>query len=137
MISDIADNLLEIDTPEDDVELERRRFSRNYRGSGQRRSASRYESSNLNTHQKQKRKKVRAEVVVEALVDKRGRVQDVKIVERYLLGKKPEDRESVDMIGYGLEESAMDAARKWMFRPARDKGQAVSSYYVFSLKVGV
>ncbi|NND73149.1 MAG: energy transducer TonB [Rhodothermales bacterium] len=133
---DIADNLLEIDDPSNDVESQDGDL---VESTG---AAARIDPRPVRVVEPEytseaRRRNVRAEVVVEALVDERGRVKDVKIVERYLLGKKPEDKELVQVIGYGLEESAVDAAMKWMFRPARNNGQAVSSYYVFSLKVGV
>ena len=133
---DIAENLLEIDSPEDDTELEE---GETVETTGAQANVDPRPVRVVEPEytSEARRKNVRAEVVVEALVDERGRVQDVKIVERYLLGKKPEDREMVQLIGYGLEESAVGAAKKWVFRPARNNGEAVSSYYIFSLKVGV
>ena len=57
-----------------------------------------------------KRKRIRAEVVVEVLIDEKGRVEDSKIVERFLLGDDDDPKQPVAQIGYGLEESAINAA---------------------------
>jgi len=85
-----------------------------------------------------RKKKVRAEVVVEVLVNDRGHVETAKIVDRYLLGQKKEDpKERVETLGYGLEEAALLAAEGWMFRPARQKGKAVNSYFTFTLSFGI
>ncbi len=83
-----------------------------------------------------RRKKIRAEVVIEVLVDERGRVKEAKVVERFLLGKD-EEREQVNHLGFGLEESAIDAAERWMFRPARHGGQAVRAYTTLRFSFGV
>ena len=82
------------------------------------------------------RKRIRAEVVVEVLVDERGRVQDARILERYLLDKDHE-REAVGELGFGLEESALSAAERWMFRPARENGRPVRSFTQLTIKFGV
>ncbi|GIV59910.1 energy transducer TonB [Rhodocaloribacter litoris] len=85
-----------------------------------------------------RRKKVRAEVVVEVLVNERGRVEQARIVERYLLGDRPEDpKQPVPRLGYGLEEAALAAAEGWMFRPARQNGKPVSSLFTFTLSFGI
>ena len=84
-----------------------------------------------------RRKGVRAEVVVRVLVDARGRVQETEIVERFLLSGRDDAREAVGEIGYGVEESVLAAAERWLFRPARKGGQAVTSYTTFTLSIGV
>jgi protein TonB len=84
-----------------------------------------------------RRRKVRAEVVVEVLVSERGVVQDARVRERYLLGKDRNDRQSVAEIGFGLEESALEAARQSRFRPAREDGQAVASWTPLIFSFGV
>ncbi len=83
-----------------------------------------------------KRRNIRAEVVVEVLVDERGRVAAAEVIDRYLLGKD-EAKEEVGRIGYGLEESAIDAAQRCMFRPARLDGVAVRSYARIIFSFGV
>ncbi|MDX1546700.1 MAG: energy transducer TonB, partial [Rhodothermales bacterium] len=84
-----------------------------------------------------RRKGVRAEVVVRVLVDARGRVQQTEIVERFLLKGREDAREAVPEIGFGVEESVLAAAERWLFRPARKDGQAVTSYTTFTLSIGV
>lgn len=83
-----------------------------------------------------RRRKIRAEVVVEVMVDERGRVSEARVVDRYLLGKD-EEREQVGQLGFGLEESAIDAAQRWVFRPARFGGENVraTTKVVFSFGV--
>ncbi len=88
--------------------------------------------------QSARKKKVRAEVVIEVLVNDRGRVEQAKIIDRYLLGKKKEDpKVRVDQLGFGLEEAALLAAEGWMFRPARHRGKPVNSYFTFTLSFGI
>ncbi len=84
-----------------------------------------------------RKKKVRAELVVEVLIDERGRVLDAEITERFLLGKDRADKTPVPQVGFGLEEAARAAAERSMFRPARRNGQAVRSYSTLSFAFGV
>jgi len=84
-----------------------------------------------------RKKKIRAEVVVEVLVDERGRVKEARVLERFLLGKDDTEKEPVQSLGYGLEEAALAAAGNWMFRPARQNGQAVRSYTTLTFSFGV
>lgn len=83
------------------------------------------------------RRKVRAEVVVEVLVDARGQVREARIVERFLYARDKAEKEAVTELAYGLEESALEAAQRWMFQPARKDGQPVQSYYTMTLGFGV
>ena len=84
-----------------------------------------------------KRRNIRAEVVVEVLVDERGQVSEFKIVERYLLNKDQTEREAVAVIGFGVEEAAEKAADQWMFSPAREGGKIVRSYTRITFSFGV
>jgi periplasmic protein TonB len=54
------------------------------------------------------RAKIEGRVVLEAVVDERGSVRDVRVVRSL-------DRQ------YGLDDQAVRAARQWLFRPARDR----------------
>ncbi len=74
-----------------------------------------------------KRRKIRAEILVEVDVDERGVVREARVVSRYLLGKDASDKEFVEHLGYGLEESAIEAAMASLYRPARENGQPVRS----------
>lgn len=84
-----------------------------------------------------RRRNIRAEVVIEVLVDERGSVSEIKIVQRYLLNKDATEREAVASVGYGLEEAAKAAASQYVFRPAREGGIAVRSYTTLTFSFGV
>ncbi len=83
------------------------------------------------------RRNLRAEVVVEVLVDVRGRVAGTRVVERYLLNKDGTEKEAVEHIGYGIEESVLSAAQRHTFRPAIQGGQRVQSYSILTFRVGL
>jgi periplasmic protein TonB len=83
------------------------------------------------------RNQIRAEVVVEVLVNARGIVESAQVVERFLLNGENSQRESVGLLGYGLEEAALTAALGWKFRPALADGKTVSSLYQLTLSFGV
>ena len=84
-----------------------------------------------------RRKRVRAELVVEVLVDQKGRVRRTEIVERFLLDKEGSNRTPVELLGYGLEEAAISAAERWVFRPARRNGEPVESVTTLTFTFGV
>jgi protein TonB len=54
------------------------------------------------------RAKIQGTVLLEAVVDERGLVSDVRVIR------------SLDRL-YGLDQEAIKAARQWLFRPARDR----------------
>lgn len=83
------------------------------------------------------RRDVRAEIVVEVLVSRTGRVEETRIVERYLIDREQTEREPVDEVGYGLEEAALDAAARWRFEPAIERGQRVQSFTTLTFVFGV
>ncbi|MDE2732167.1 MAG: energy transducer TonB [Bacteroidota bacterium] len=83
------------------------------------------------------RQKIRAKIVVALVVDRKGRVESPRIIERYLLDEKGATRQQVDKLGYGLEEAALSAALRSMFRPATKAGIAVSSNHQISFRFGV
>ena len=83
------------------------------------------------------RRNIRAEIVVAVVVDKRGRVRSPQIVGRYLLDEKDNTRLLVDALGHGLEEAAVSAAMRYLFRPARKGGAAVESNHEIIFKFGV
>lgn len=85
-----------------------------------------------------KKKKIRAEVVVEVLIDDKGRVEASKVLERFLLGDDEDDpKQQVNLLGYGLEEAARSAAERWLFRPARKNGTPVRSSHALTFRFGV
>ncbi len=81
------------------------------------------------------RRRVRAEVRVEVTVNESGRVVEAQIRERFLIGRGGE-RTAVATLEYGLEEAALEAARRWMFRPALLNGKKVSSTFPLTLRWG-
>ena len=83
------------------------------------------------------RRRIRAEVVVELSIDERGRVQDARVKNRYLLGKEDEEPQEVSELGYGLEEAAIAAAERMLFRPARRDGTPIESETTISFSFGV
>ncbi len=83
-----------------------------------------------------KRRNIRAEIVLEVLVNERGRVLSTRIVGRYLLSKDGVEREVVSAVGYGLEESAITAAKSHTFRAAWENGKRVQSYTTLTFKFG-
>lgn len=83
------------------------------------------------------RKKIKAEINVEVLVDERGRVQEKKIVERFLVKDEDSPKQATDELGYGLEEAALAAADRWLFRPARQNGKPVPSYQTLTFSFGI
>ncbi|MCY3594077.1 MAG: energy transducer TonB [Rhodothermaceae bacterium] len=82
------------------------------------------------------RRKIRAEVVITLVVDQRGEVRSPQVLERYLLDEKENTRTLVDELGYGLEEAAINAAMRSLFRPARKEGVVVASNHKLTFKFG-
>ncbi len=77
---------------------------------------------------------VRARVVVEVLVRADGTVGEARVLERLLLSDGGE--RAVSELGYGLEESALAAARRTTFFPARAAGQPVESRTTITIRFG-
>jgi protein TonB len=84
-----------------------------------------------------RRRNIHAEIIVAVVVDKQGRVQSPQIVKRYLLNEKSDTRELVNALGHGLEEAAVDAAMRSLFRPARKDGAVVESNHEITFRFGV
>lgn len=84
-----------------------------------------------------RRNRIRAELVVAVMIDERGQVQDAEIVERFLLDKDGVTKPPVATLGYGLEEAALSAADRWIFRPARKNGQPVPSRTTLTFTFGI
>ena len=81
-----------------------------------------------------RRKRVKAEIKIEVLVDTSGHVRQTKVLERYL--RTSSGKERVALLGHGLEEAALSAAERWHFHPARKDGRPVEYSYVLSMKLG-
>lgn len=84
-----------------------------------------------------RRRNIRAEVIVEVLVDEKGLVRDARVVERFLYNNENDEKEVVSALDYGLEEAALAAAQRWMFQPAKQNGQPVRSYTTLTFSFGV
>lgn len=83
------------------------------------------------------RQDIRASIVVEVLVDEEGHVDEAQIVERLLLDENNDPKERVSELGYGLEEAALEAARRTTFFPARSGGEPVPSRKTITIRFGV
>ncbi len=81
-----------------------------------------------------RRRRIQAEVVVTVIVDIRGYVLEPGIVERYILHEGV--RKPVTGLDYGLEEAALTAAARWLFRPATRNGEPVRSRHELSFRFG-
>jgi outer membrane biosynthesis protein TonB len=79
---------------------------------------------------------IRARVSVRVLVDERGRVTDARIVGRVRLGRGNRE-EPVASLPYGMDEAALDAARRYQFRPAQEDGARVRSYTTITCSFGI
>lgn len=84
-----------------------------------------------------RKQKIRASILVEVLVDEKGRVIESKIVDRFIYEKKNKPPVPVRRVGFGIEEAALSAADRWRFRPARHGGRLVQTYYTLTFRFGV
>lgn len=77
---------------------------------------------------------VKARVVVEVGVDEKGQVTDATVLRR----EQSSDgaMRPVPNLGYGLESSALTAARRSIFRPAQSDGQPVSTRTTITFTFG-
>lgn len=83
-----------------------------------------------------RRKKVRARVEVEVYIAENGQVRDASVRRRWIVAKNGSSQ-PVAGLQYGLEEAALRAARRSLFRPARQNGTAVTSRKVMTFTFGV
>ncbi len=84
-----------------------------------------------------RQKRVRAKLVVQVLVNARGRVEEATVTERFLLDENGQVKERVDVLGHGLEEAAIAAANQYIYRPARKNGRAIESRTTITFTLGV
>ena len=83
-----------------------------------------------------RRNGIRARVRIQVLVDERGRGSEEQIVERILLDRG-DNEERVSSLPHGIDQSALAAARRYQFRPARHDGRAVRSHTTITISVGL
>ncbi len=84
-----------------------------------------------------KRRRVRAKLVVQVLVNDRGQVEEAAVTERFLLDEDGLVKEPVDLLGHGLEEAALAAATQYRYRPARKDGKAIASRTTITFTFGL
>ncbi|PEN13754.1 energy transducer TonB [Longibacter salinarum] len=77
---------------------------------------------------------VRARVVVEVDVNEQGRVTDATVLRRERVNGSR--TKLVSSLGYGIEESALSAARRSVFRPAQDNGEPVPTRTTITFTFG-
>ncbi len=82
-----------------------------------------------------RRKKIRAQIIVEVRVDSEGRVQESRIIDRFLLDDE-DDWLPVTELGYGVEEAVLAAADRWRFVPATHQGRVVESLSTLEFTIG-
>jgi protein TonB len=80
-----------------------------------------------------KRLKARVEVLVQ--IDDTGKVTDARISRRWIIGRNNEETPT-SKLEYGLEEAALSAASRHLFRPARLNGKPIPSEYTLDMKFG-
>ena len=91
----------------------------------------------LNYTQAARREGIRAQIDVEVLIAPTGHVEKAHILRRVLLSSDDtQTKRTVTVLGYGLEQAALDAARQTLFRPARSGGEAVKSRKTLTLTFG-
>ena len=79
---------------------------------------------------------IQAEVVIEVQVSPQGRVEEATVIRRTLLNDAGDAVQTVDVLGYGLEAAALEAARQCLFRPARANGQPVATRTTLTIRFG-
>lgn len=78
---------------------------------------------------------VRARIQVEVQIGTQGRVQSATVRRRWRL-REDGSAEPVERLGYGLEEAALVAARRSLFRPARSSGTPVATRKMLTFTFG-
>lgn len=83
-----------------------------------------------------KSKGIKARVNVAVQIDDTGKVAQAKILRMWLIDKKGNETPT-ESLGYGLEESAIVAANRYLFRPAKLNNKPIASNDVLELLFGV
>jgi outer membrane biosynthesis protein TonB len=78
---------------------------------------------------------VRARIQIEVRVGPQGRVQAATVRRRWRL-REDGSAEPVERLGYGLEQAALAAAQRSLFRPARSGGEPVATRTVLTFTFG-
>jgi len=103
--------------------------------SGGRRAARLLRVSEPTVPAEARRQDLSARVELEVVVAPTGEVEDATIVERFLIDASGNEQR-VATLGYGLEEAALNAARRLLYRPAMEAGEEVSERTTVTLTIG-
>ena len=76
-----------------------------------------------------------ARVELEIVVTPQGEVEEATIMERYLIDASGKEQR-VATLGYGLEEAALEAAQRLLYRPAMREGHEVTERTTVTLTIG-
>ena len=79
---------------------------------------------------------IRARIEVEVQIDESGQVQDAQVRRRWRLSEGG-TADPVSDLDHGLEEAALSAARRSLFRPARSNGRPVTTRKTITFTFGV
>ncbi|MGD8426930.1 MAG: energy transducer TonB [Balneolaceae bacterium] len=71
---------------------------------------------------------IKAEIWVDFLVDKDGKVEEANISKIKIFDRETGESRVVQSIGYGITEATLKAALQWKFRPAKNNGNPVKAY---------
>lgn len=72
--------------------------------------------------------KGRLEMIVNFLVDTKGEVEEVSIMEIRLYERESNEYKQLEYVQYGLMDAVIKAAMQWRFRPARQDGEPVKAF---------
>jgi len=130
----IGEGELQVDTPENDEKLQ---------DGADRATAARQPDTGArllrnvqpNYPEAARENEVRARIEVEVEIAANGRVTDAHIRRRWLLSET-DTPQPVSTLGHGLEDAALTAARRSLFRPARADGRPVSTRTVLTFTFG-
>lgn len=78
---------------------------------------------------------LKAEITVRFLISATGAVEEARIVEMRLYEKNGSSK-VVQGIGKGVEQSVLEAAYEWKFRPAQHMGEAVKAFSTQIFSIG-
>ncbi|MFO8099219.1 MAG: energy transducer TonB [Salinibacter sp.] len=78
---------------------------------------------------------IRARVRVEVSVSAAGRVDSATVLDRWRVSEDGQAR-PVAQLGYGLEDAALSAAQRSLFRPARHEGRRVATRTTLTFTFG-
>ncbi|MFO8232669.1 MAG: energy transducer TonB [Longimonas sp.] len=82
-----------------------------------------------------RREEVRARIELVVEVNPQGQVESARIRNRWQVDAEGTEQ-SIDTLGYGLEEAVLTAVRRAQFRPATDNGEPVATQTVITFRFG-